>query len=989
MADELYNAFMTIIMRLQTIILLMLLFFALSSYAQTDSTQVKAEKQEQAGKEQSETDKKKKKEKTISLMGYASDSFTKARVPKDSLKVYLLSASDSAVVDTADVWESWNYTGISSTGYGFTAPSRPAKYIIKATHPDYETTYKNYEVKYIGRNRYFELPALRMRRLRRDYDKEGGNLDEVVVTATRVKMVYKGDTIVYNADAFNIPEGSMLDALIKQLPGVELKENGEIFVNGKKIDNLTLNGADFFKGKNKMMLENLPYYTVKNVEVYNKSTPRSQFTGRDVEQKEYTMDVVLKREYHVGGTAFVEGGYGTDNRYRGKVFGLRYSDHSRAILFGGANNLNEYIDYDREGNDRSRTEASGDRDVRQVGGAWALHAPEDRATNTLEYDLKWEDNHTKSRQHSENYLAGASTFGKNTSESDSRPFAINARNVFMLQKPFYMNSWLDASYNHGHNESESESLTARDVLFGDSINLNWSRNRSRSDRMHVSFQNLFNIKLPWGDMLELRADLHGQRTWNSHSFSQDRYTFYTTSVVDQRNQYSASPSSGFSASGRAGYSIQLTDQFSIEPFVGLGYDYSDNDNNRYRLDWIRPEWSVGAIHPMGSLPPSELLATVLDRPNSSEQETRQNTTTAGVEMNYNKAFKQGGQVYFGLQLTEKFLRNHMRYDNDMTHAAINKNYRSPQVFFNFYITWDNYHKSVDGYLQNSMQLPGISQLVDITSTANPLNIVKGNPDLKPMNLWYGNVSFSSRKDSNDQNIRLSLNGSLQHHSFANAYTYDPSTGIYTSWTENVNGNWQLSGSLGYGRALGKKKFWHVNSNLSATISQNTDMTSITGQTAAQRNRVTSTRYSFSPNVRYQKEKLSFTIKADGSWQHLHRSIEVSALPTNVYDFSYGVNASYQLPWNLTIDTDLLMHSRRGYAEEEMNDNRLYWDATLTKSWKQGRWVAKVKGYDLLGQVTHWQYYVNSQGRYETWTNNMRRYVLFSLAYRFSLTPKRK
>ena len=167
------------------------------------------------------------------------------------------------------------------------------------------------------------------------------------------------------------------------------------------------------------------------------------------------------------------------------------------------------------------------------------------------------------------------------------------------------------------------------------------------------------------------------------------------------------------------------------------------------------------------------------------------------------------------------------------------------------------------------------------------------------------------------------------------------------------------------------------------------MTSLTGQSETQHNRVTSTRLTFSPNLRYQKDKLSFTIMGAGSWQHIHRSIAVSTMPTNVYDFSYGINANYQLPWNLTIDTDLQMHSRRGYAEEEMNDNRLYWDATLTKSWKQGRWVAKVKGYDLLGQVTHWQYYVNSQGRYETWTNNMRRYVLFSLAYRFSLTPKRK
>lgn len=115
--------------------------------------------------------------------------------------------------------------------------------------------------------------------------------------ATKIKMVYRGDTIVYNADAFNLPQGSMLETLIRQLPGVELKDNGEILVNGRKVDNLTLNGKDFFKGNNKVMLENLPYYTVKNVRVYNKRTERSEWLGRDVEQKEYTMDITMKREY--------------------------------------------------------------------------------------------------------------------------------------------------------------------------------------------------------------------------------------------------------------------------------------------------------------------------------------------------------------------------------------------------------------------------------------------------------------------------------------------------------------------------------------------------------------------------------------------------------------------------------------------------------------------------------------------------------------------
>ena len=60
-------------------------------------------------------------------------------------------------------------------------------------------------------------------------------LGEASVTATKVKMYYNGDTLVYNADAFKLPDGSMLDDLIRQLPGAELKDNGEIYINGRKV----------------------------------------------------------------------------------------------------------------------------------------------------------------------------------------------------------------------------------------------------------------------------------------------------------------------------------------------------------------------------------------------------------------------------------------------------------------------------------------------------------------------------------------------------------------------------------------------------------------------------------------------------------------------------------------------------------------------------------------------------------------------------------
>ena len=126
-------------------------------------------------------------------------------------------------------------------------------------------------------------------------------MKEVTVTASKVMFYHRGDTVVYNADAFQLAEGSMLDALVRQLPGVELEAGGVIKVNGKQIKALLLNGKDFFRGDNRVMLENLPAYTVKQIEVYDKYGEKSEFLGQKLEgDKEYVMDVKLKKEYSIG-----------------------------------------------------------------------------------------------------------------------------------------------------------------------------------------------------------------------------------------------------------------------------------------------------------------------------------------------------------------------------------------------------------------------------------------------------------------------------------------------------------------------------------------------------------------------------------------------------------------------------------------------------------------------------------------------------------------
>ena len=63
-------------------------------------------------------------------------------------------------------------------------------------------------------------------------------LDEALVTANLPKMVVQADTFIYNADAYRIPEGSTIDALVEALPGAQIDENGKITINGKAVSKI-------------------------------------------------------------------------------------------------------------------------------------------------------------------------------------------------------------------------------------------------------------------------------------------------------------------------------------------------------------------------------------------------------------------------------------------------------------------------------------------------------------------------------------------------------------------------------------------------------------------------------------------------------------------------------------------------------------------------------------------------------------------------------
>ena len=243
----------------------------------------------------------------LRLSGKVYDYVTHLELPHSTVR---LLTADGQPIDSCEAISFTQYGNnppIEHSDFAFRVPARPANYIIQASYVGFKPTNMPYELKDIyRREQQREQTPVYMKR-------EARMLQEVVVTATKVQFYYKGDTFVFNADAFELAEGSMLDALVRQLPGVELKEGGRIYHNGKYVDALLLNGKDFFRGDHTIMLDNLPTYTVKTIEIYEKWGDQSEFLGQHVMgDNRYVMDVKLKKEYSIGTMANVEAGAGTE-----------------------------------------------------------------------------------------------------------------------------------------------------------------------------------------------------------------------------------------------------------------------------------------------------------------------------------------------------------------------------------------------------------------------------------------------------------------------------------------------------------------------------------------------------------------------------------------------------------------------------------------------------------------------------------------------------
>ncbi len=972
---------------------------------------------------------KKEKERKLTLYAKVADHLTHVGI--DSLRATLLLAADSSFVDTVHI-ESYNEWNTDRKVTYVTADvAGPGRYLLQLEASGYTTRWVLIDIpKLYKRELYRELKPIYLKALPKR--KDDILLDEVVVKATKLKFYMDGDTLVYDADAFSLAEGSMLDALIKRLPGVELKSGGEITVNGQKVDALLLNGKDFFDSDRELLLENMPVYMVKSVQSYERVPENVRGTNREKSaQKEFVMNVKLKRDYNRSWLANAEGGGGItffrnrndrlDGKYLGRLFALRFTDRSRLNLYAMVNNLNDQRTPGEKGEWSPLTQSQGLTTTYRAGGGY-FYDKEDRLRYEGSANATYYDKLDQQHSSSETFLQGGNTYGKSFYQKRSYDVELNTEHRLRLRfnKPLnetFKNLLIEVhprlSYMKWNNHTESaNTLLSADVASGlgkawmDSImdpmagellkkyavNRTVSQTKGTGYWTNVSTGGWVTFSPAHNDYIDY---------WMSFScqFSdreEDNYEHYRLDYpsngampTDLRNRYnptfnrtsavSVSPNVSFSFDREHNHSVNLTYHYS--------YEYNHTSNSLYLLNKL-DEWKEVEDHPLGTLPSMEKMLQTMDVDNSSRTKRTIHTHRPAVSYQYS-IYKDSpsSNTYLSVDLAMPMRRETLDYWQGAqmdTLFSRNTLFLSPSIYFSH----DVFSSSRRIFARYSMDTsaPSMTSLLDIHNTSNPLYITRGNPNLK--NTRSHNFNASYRDKYGRTLFNVGANAVITENAVASGFIYNKETGVRTVTPENVNGNWNISGNTGVDFPFDQNEHWRLSDNVSYGYNHSVDLSGTNPAEGATRSVVGNHNLNESLSLTFRpSDKMEYSAKGSLNYQHSTSDRE-DFTTFNVYGFNYGVTAQVELPWRFQFSTDLTMYSRRGYSDATMNTNEFVWNARLTKRFMRGNLLVQLDGFDLLGNLSNVHRSINAQGQTETFYNVIPSYCLLHVVWRLNKQPKK-
>ena len=931
---------------------------------------------------------------SIAVYAKVMDSFTHEMLK--GVKVEVL-RPDSSLVSQHNTDKNYSYGHYS---YNFGDEFRGlsllrADYIFRFSKEGYVTQYANLYKRDLGRRELRRsVGEIMMKKIGKHRDIELGAAE---VRTSKIRMVVKGDTLIYNADAFQLAEGSMLDGLIKLLPGFQLRD-GQITVNGQYVSSLLVNGEDFFRGDPRVALENLPAYMVNKVKVYRKEHAWSYITKGKDERKEdlpLVVDVNLKREYAIGWVGNVGAGYGTADRYLARLFGLRFTDHSRLALYANANNTNDTREPGTSGNWNANGSASGRTEMQTAGFEFLVKGDKDQWKYVGHAKIYHQNTFNQSITATETFQPTLtnSTFHRARREAEGNHFKVQTEQAFERKRDEgFFNVFAALYYQHHHNNALSQGAefsadpkdayraASLDSLFLSSSerlaklltnrqqNQEKSREHAWSGRLNVSgFAKV--PRTPDYYSLEFNADFE-QKTGTAFSAYQLHYG--QSAQVPQTNEhqlrYTDAPSTRANASFQAYYRYR-PDWGSIHPTINIKESYQKGDRNSYRLD------RLGTNAPALGLLPSTTAALLqtLDAPNSYMASRNTLTGTLGLRsvIWLNKETSNG--IRFDPKLV--WTNDRLSYERNTLHATPHRN----TVVFLPSIAWSGDAFNVS--YQWNCAYPDLQNLLDYVDNSDPLNIYRGNPHLQRSTTHRVALSRSWKKWREGKRFAIGADWDVTRNAIAHGQTYDAATGVRTFSPRNVDGNWHAAARMFWERPFDKDRQTLFTSETKADFRNSVDY--VTERSTVQN-------FAVQQNLRFNAKIKRVILDGSIGARYWHATSARKNFQTiNSFDVTYGLNIQLPLPGQFAFGTDCKLYQRAGYSDASMNDLRFVANAHLEKTFLRGRLNVALEGYDIFGGLSNVTKVINAQGIVETWYNSLPSYAMIRVSYKLSQPPKKR
>lgn len=932
-------------------------------------------------------------------------SSTKDGIHLVGCNVSLLSVKDSSVICGTQTVETNFYKK-----YSYKLPvQNDSTYLLRFSMVGYKTVYKTIRVKIAQSMNQMVVENVRL-------EEESKALPEVVVKATKIKMVMKGDTIVYNADAFALAEGSMLDALVSQLPGCRL-EKGVIYVNGQRVSSLLVNGRNFFSGDAKLALNHLPAYVVDKVKVYKHDGEASRLMGEDMGDKSLVVDVGLKKKYSVGGVEELKAGIGTHDRYVADLNSMLFGKKADVMINGGTNNIG-----DLESSQLSENGAGvADKKTMAVAGRFSFKGKTFDDNIRGDYTVGSDRGHQISRTATENYLQGGNMFTASDNDSHDKSSWITSRNFFCKRfKRQIVKASLMVFYNKSRQMGQSRSAMADvkpldntawlDSLsqwnvaspspFRGAINRVMAQNLTRQTTlntlMSISSRLAFGkSKGRYGNMIDWSLRLK-YNTGNGKTFNINDLYYFDEGSRDFRDNYYDKPSKSYSVNLQASYAHRLTSKAdhvnSLFAYFSASvlHAYDTSDNNLYRLDQLA-DYTQGR-YPLGMLPSAaDDLFDVLDETNSSHNSSR-NTMADGslrLEMRHGDGMTRP-QLTAKLTLPLTWQHERISYTQKRHYGKSRSSALfSPKVEAGYSRTDSLGTRSVNFNYATTPSLPQLLTLLGVRNDDDPLFIRLGNANLRQSRNHTFGLTFNTMSNGKcNTSWALSTGANILQDALGTKVTYDRATGQTTSQQVNVNGNWSANASITLNRGLDANHNLDLSASLKSDYSRNVDLNHTATGSDDAKSKVYTLNTSGSLTLSYHKSRNFMAMLIATVNNNRVTGSRDDFMATNATTYFATAKVMVKLPLGFELTNNINEMKRTGFNDDSMNDNSLVWNARLSKTFLKGALTVNLDAFDILGQISQTQVVMDSQGRTETWANTLPRYVLLHCSYKFNLGKKR-